>query len=250
MLFLNYLYDFKSLCTSIVARTPAGKIIHGRNLDYAFPDFMRKILYVGQFYRGDEYLFDAVMMAGHIGVYTAVRDGAFSISFNARTTDHMSIENWLDQALLVMEGGLDLSWNVRDVMTNCHTYACAYKNLLNYPTLSPGYIIMAGLGPNEGAVIARDRDGPANVQNLSEDNWFIVQTNDDSFRGICQERCTAGNANMNKIGREGMSEARLMEEVVLVGPNLNKMTIFSSLLIPADKRFDAMWIDSDYPYYH
>jgi len=95
MLFLNYLYDFKSLCTSIVARTPEDKIIHGRNLDYAFPDMMRKILYVGQFYRGEEFLFEAVMMAGHIGVYTGVRHGAFSMSFNARSTDHMSIENWM-----------------------------------------------------------------------------------------------------------------------------------------------------------
>jgi len=47
LLFINYLYDFKSLCTSIVARTPEGFIVHGRNLDYAFPDMVRKVLYVG-----------------------------------------------------------------------------------------------------------------------------------------------------------------------------------------------------------
>jgi len=47
-----------------------------------------------------------------------------------------------------------------------------------------------------------------------------------------------------------MSEERLMDEVILVGPTLNKMTIFSSLLIPSDKRFDTLWVDSDYPYYH
>jgi len=174
LLFLNYLYDFKSLCTSIVTRTPDGKTIHGRNLDYAFPDMMRKILYVGQFYRGDEFLFEAVMMAGHIGVYTGVRPEAFSISFNARSTDKMSISNWIDQAELVMEGGNDLSWNIRDTLATCRTYACAYKNLMYYPTLSPGYIIMAGMGKNEGAVISRDRDGPAHIEELSDTQWYVI----------------------------------------------------------------------------
>lgn len=95
LLFLNYLYDFKSLCTSIVARTPEGFIVHGRNLDYAYPDMVRRVLYVGQFYKGDEYLFEAVMLTGLIGVYTGIKPNAFSISFNARSEDNMSFENWI-----------------------------------------------------------------------------------------------------------------------------------------------------------
>jgi len=162
----------------------------------------------------------------------------------------MSVENWMSQAELVFEGGNDLSWNIRDVLATCKTFACAYKNLLYYPTLSPGYIIMAGIEKNEGAVISRDRDGPANIDLLSDDTWFIAQTNDDKFAGVCQTRCQAAHDNINKIGRDAISEERLMDEVILVGPTLNKMTIFSSLLIPTDKRFDTLWVDSDYPYYH
>jgi len=35
---LNFLYDITAFkfCTSIVARTSSGKIIHGRNLDFPF----------------------------------------------------------------------------------------------------------------------------------------------------------------------------------------------------------------------
>jgi len=113
-------------------------------------------------------------MAGHIGVYTGVRSGGFSISFNARSNEQMSLEGWISQAELVFEGGNDLSWNIRDILATCSTYACAYKNLLYYPTLSPGYIIMAGMERNEGAVISRDRDGPAHIDNLSDDVWFIA----------------------------------------------------------------------------
>ena len=50
-LMLNYAFELgDALCTSIVARTPEGKIIHGRNMDFAFPDAMRNASYIGQFY--------------------------------------------------------------------------------------------------------------------------------------------------------------------------------------------------------
>jgi len=135
-------------------------------------------------------------------------------------------------------------------MTSCKDFDCAYNYMLTYPALSPGYIIMAGTTKNEGAVISRARDGPANVDLLSEDRWYIAQTNDDHFSGICQERCQAANAHLKEIGKDSISADRLMQEVVFVGPNLNKMTIFSSLMVPHEKRFDALWVNSDYPYVH
>jgi len=43
---------------------------------------MRDITYVAQFYRGDVFLFDAIMFAGDIGVYTGIKHGVFSASEN------------------------------------------------------------------------------------------------------------------------------------------------------------------------
>src|SRR4051812_26818881 len=103
------------------------------------------------------------MLTGLIGVYTGIKPEAFSISFNARSEDHMNVENWMHQAELVFEGGNDLSWGIRDVMTNCKDFDCAFEYMKTYPSLSPGYIIMAGVEKNEGAVISRARDGPAFV---------------------------------------------------------------------------------------
>jgi len=70
-------------------------------------------------------------------------------------------------------------------MTNCKDFDCAFEYMKTYPSLSPGYIIMAGVEKNEGAVISRARDAPAFIDVLTEDRWYIAQTNDDHFSNIC-----------------------------------------------------------------
>jgi len=173
VLLLNYFYDFTAFCTSIVARTPEGSIIHGRNQDYAFPDTMRRITFVAQFEKGGQPLFEAIMFGGSIGIYTGIKHGAFSVSFNARNTDHITIDNWISNAMLIFEGGIDLSWHVRQALTTCANFECAYAALLSKVAIAPGYMIIAGTEKYEGAVISRDRDGPAHVAQLSEDVWYI-----------------------------------------------------------------------------
>lgn len=54
---LNTLYELQAWCTSIVAQTPLGEIIHARNLDFDFADNMRKITYRAHFKQGDESIF-------------------------------------------------------------------------------------------------------------------------------------------------------------------------------------------------
>lgn len=74
ILLLNYAFELgDALCTSIVARQPDGKIIHGRNMDFAFPDAMRNASYIGQFYKNGEYIFEAVMFGGYVGVASGYR---------------------------------------------------------------------------------------------------------------------------------------------------------------------------------
>ena len=40
-------------CTSIVTTQADGKIIHGRNLDYNFPDYLRNLTVRAEFYRNN-----------------------------------------------------------------------------------------------------------------------------------------------------------------------------------------------------
>jgi len=48
MLTLNYAFELgDAMCTSIIARQPDGSLIHGRNMDFGFPDAMRNASYIG-----------------------------------------------------------------------------------------------------------------------------------------------------------------------------------------------------------
>ena len=48
VLMLNYAFELhQALCTSIIARTPNGNIIHGRNMDFGFADAVRNASYIG-----------------------------------------------------------------------------------------------------------------------------------------------------------------------------------------------------------
>jgi len=63
---LNYAFELSDvLCTSIVARQADGTVIHGRNMDFAFPDASRNATYIAKFYRGEKYLYDGVMFGGY-----------------------------------------------------------------------------------------------------------------------------------------------------------------------------------------
>jgi N-acylethanolamine-hydrolysing acid amidase len=49
---MNLFYDLTSACTSIVAQTHNGSIIHGRNLDYSLPNLQNITLKVNFTSRG------------------------------------------------------------------------------------------------------------------------------------------------------------------------------------------------------
>lgn len=79
---VNYVYEFTSFCTSLIARQEDGLIMHLRMLDFDFPNDMRNLTYIAQFFRGDEYQYEAVMFGGLAAMQTGFKKGAFSISIN------------------------------------------------------------------------------------------------------------------------------------------------------------------------
>mmetsp|Transcript_40076 Transcript_40076/g.29572 ORF Transcript_40076/g.29572 Transcript_40076/m.29572 type:complete len:175 (+) Transcript_40076:159-683(+) len=113
---LNNAYEMGDvLCTSIVARTSEGHVIHGRNLDFAFPDASRNVTFIAQFYRGGEYQYEAVMIAGYLGVLTATKPGAWGMSMNARGVGK-SIESRFEIMGKILMGMEDVGFYIRDVL--------------------------------------------------------------------------------------------------------------------------------------
>lgn len=80
--FMNYIYELLTFCTSSIAKLADGTIVHNRDLDFLFPDDMRKLIYIAEFMKNDTLLFRAVLAAGSNSVYTGIRNEAFSISEN------------------------------------------------------------------------------------------------------------------------------------------------------------------------
>jgi N-acylethanolamine-hydrolysing acid amidase len=170
---LNYVYEFTSFCTSIIVKLDNGTIVHERNLDFDFAADMKEITYIAKFYKNDKYIYESIMFAGTSLSYTGIREGAFSISENQRNPEETT-EALLLNFALIFTGLPSISWLIRDTLTNCEDYACAYKKLLTDKVIAPGYLIVAGVKDYEGALITRDRFGPAHVDNLSADKWYLL----------------------------------------------------------------------------
>ena len=100
VIMINYLYELDAYCTSIVGRMPNGTLFLARNLDFYFPEETRKLLFNAHFTLGDRLVFEAPMFAGTIGIYTALKPGAFALAVNERTSKTSSFDFLQNIAML------------------------------------------------------------------------------------------------------------------------------------------------------
>jgi hypothetical protein len=134
---------------------------------------MRNITYNANFYKDGKHIFDAVMFAGDIGIYTGFKEGAFSLSENDREIIH-DWESFMKNVAMIFIGYKEISWITREALIQCDDFECAFNHLVSTPIIAPGYLILAGTKDYQGAVISRDRLGAAHVEMLSAKNWFVV----------------------------------------------------------------------------
>lgn len=248
LMFMQYVNEFSAFCTSSVVRQADGTIIHDRNMDFAFPPLMRAITYEGRFYKGDQYQFEAVMFAGTNGVFTGMKSGAFSISLNNRKPSFRTdLFGLLGNIAALFTGSQQVSKLIRDTLIECGDYNCAFNRLSSVGIICPGYLIIAGTKGNEGAVITRDRDGIAHLDQLTDENWFVSQTNDDHWTGVCTARCEASRSRIAKIGQKAINPHNLRHQVLEQYPNLNEHGIYNTIMIPGKGVFDLETIESDMP---
>jgi len=120
VLLLNYAFEIgDALCTSIVARQPDGKIIHGRNMDFGFPDAMRNASYIGQFYKGGVLIFEAVMFGGYVGVASGSSPNQYSFTLNARDTAiPKGVEEYFNIMGKILRGLPDIGVAARNALTS------------------------------------------------------------------------------------------------------------------------------------
>jgi len=173
--------DYK-MCLGMVAKTKEGVIYHGRNLDLGIVDLLKPALYDAVFTKQGKKLFTAQMIAGYHGTVSGLKDGMFGLS--EATRDYTTTTDSLQVIWNIVRGKTQATWNMRKVLENCNTYACAYEKLSNESITAPIYYILSGL--DDGVVITRNPESVANVRKLSEvekttGESFIIQANYDTF---------------------------------------------------------------------
>lgn len=179
-----------------------------------------------------ETLFESTQFAGYVGLLTAFKPNAFSLTVNERdTVKHaLSLIKWL-------AGDHNLSWTgflTRSVLETQTTYLGAKKMLRDTAVLSTAYFILGGVAPGEACVITRRVDEPSDVwemANISDHSWFILQTNYDHWlpQPFYDDRQTPGTYCMLQHGQTAVGYSALFDVLSTV-PNLNQETVYTTLM--------------------
>ncbi len=103
VLALNYMYELDAWCSSIIARLSNGTLILGRNFDFYNPNETSKTMFIGRFYQGTTFLFEAQMLASLTLVVTGYRPGAYALTVNERG-NHEVTSKFYDNLGMIFSG--------------------------------------------------------------------------------------------------------------------------------------------------
>uniref|UniRef100_A0A8R1E385 CBAH domain-containing protein n=1 Tax=Caenorhabditis japonica TaxID=281687 RepID=A0A8R1E385_CAEJA len=213
-------------CTSIVAQDEFGQVYHGRNLDYDMTNLLKNITFYVDFERNGVVLYSGITFALYNGVLTGQRPHGYTVSLNARYSGAY-IDNIIME--LYTKFKRPVSYFIREVLETVDNYPDAVATLSKTHLFSPSYIIVAGAGPMQGALISRNRWSAADVHSLDEHQWFLVETNYDNWRKQGDERRYTAIRTLKKMGKRGFN-ATQMGVVLSEVPVRNNLTVFSAIM--------------------
>jgi N-acylethanolamine-hydrolysing acid amidase len=245
---MNLIYDLTAFCTSIVAQTTEGVMLHGRNLDYPLPG-LQNITIAVDFQRGGQTIYSATTFAGFVGVLTGVRPQGWSLTVNQR--DIGNIFDILKNIEEALEGAHSIGMFLRDTLESTATFDDAVEALQHQRLMGPVYLTVAGTQPGQGAIITRDREDPADVWWIAApENWYRGQTNDDHWKPPKDDRRVAMNNAMRTFDMSNITLSA-MYGVLSTPPVFNHITRYTTLMCPATGemntrvRFDAPTSEED-----
>lgn len=159
------MYEFSTFkaCSALLVRTPEGKVLHGRNLDFEMWDVLSKLLVNVEYYRDGKKLFSVDTIVGSVFALTAIKPGAFSVNVDTRYAKHFTD----DLISILADNAIPTCWLLRKVLEEETTFNGALKRLKTTRVGGPVYYILAGTGPNDGVVIERDVDSVHAMYELS-----------------------------------------------------------------------------------
>ncbi|XP_071385609.1 N-acylethanolamine-hydrolyzing acid amidase-like [Centroberyx affinis] len=234
IIILNFAYEISAFCTSIVAQDTKGQVYHGRNLDYPH-DVLRNLTVDLIFLKNGEVAYRGTSFAGYVGLWTGQSPNKFTVSGDQRGKDH-----WYDWWKNVVSAFLlkrsPVSWLVRETLEGAENFQDAVMRLSKIPIITGVYYIVGGVRAGEGAVITRDRKGPADIWPLDTLNggWYRVETNFDHWLPppARDHRREAANKALNATGQDHINMDTLYQ-VLSLYPVCNGITVYTTTMSAA-----------------
>lgn len=119
--------------------------------------------------------YQAQAIAGAVFFFTAQKPGKFAVSINARHTKTF-VTNIYE---LLFTNNIPALYLVREFMETEDNFDDVVLKFKTTPTVDPVYYIVSGPGLYDGTVIEKDRDFVKQSFILTDETWFLVQTNYD-----------------------------------------------------------------------
>ncbi|XP_069834349.1 N-acylethanolamine-hydrolyzing acid amidase-like [Dendropsophus ebraccatus] len=229
---LNLCYEATAFCTSIIAQDDKGNVYHGRNLDYNFPNMLKKITVDLDFIQNGKVAYTGTTFLGYVGLWTGQRPYEFTVSGDARERG----EWWENAISAFFKRSSPVSWLIRDVLNDGKDFEAAALRLSKTPIIAETYYIIGGTQSKEGLVITRNRNGPADLWPLDplRGEWFHVETNYDHWTTPppSDDRRTPAIKALNATGQANINTDSLYK-VLSVKPVMNANTIYTTVMSAA-----------------
>ncbi|XP_064637768.1 acid ceramidase-like [Lineus longissimus] len=241
----NIFYEVFTVCTSVIAEDPHGRLHHARNLDFGLflgwdqkthawniTTALRPAVVNLDWQRGGKTVFKSVNFAGYVGILTAMKPQLFTLTMNERFNikgGYIGIINWI----LGDRKSRWMGFLTRLVMETAKGYEEAKELLSNEPMLAPAYFILGGNSSGQGCVITRSSAKAIDVWEMKRTGhpWFILETNYDHWEAplFLDDRRTPANKCMANMTQANVGFPGIYN-VLSSKPVLNKLTAYTALM--------------------
>ena len=192
-------------------------------------ELISRLLVTIDYYKDGKFLYSSDSVVITAFALTGMKPGAFSINVDTRYT-----RNFGESLISVIKNNaIPVCWLLRKVFEEESTYAGAVQRLRNEKIAAPVYYIIAGLNPNEGMVIERAINGTHAYYELSDETWFLVQTNYDRDHAepVYDQRRIPMEKRVREHGQDFTVDTVLKQ--MFTWPNFNIATIMTAVMVPS-----------------
>lgn len=243
--FLNFMYEYSTIkaCSTILVKS-AGKVLHGRNLDFPMMRLLSNLVVTIDYYQGHKKVFTIDHVLGSVFALTGIRYGAFAVNVDTR----YATSNIAEVFNILVEDAMPDVWLLRRVLAEETNYADALQRLKTTRIGAPVYFMISGVKDNEGCVIERDCNSVHASYELNDATWFLVQTNYDRDvpDPVIDPRRGAVENRLREQGNVGFTEKMLFEDFMTEWPTMNIGTIMTAIMVPGnDHHNSTVWYKSN-----